>query len=747
MRSSLSLCLALAALLALAPAGRAQLVIERVQLGFPSADRARSAPRLSYYKGGAWVPIVVWARAGDQAFPGGTLRVETTDSDDVLNRYVIDLPALKKGQRRTFCTFTKPGSVGARIALTVADIAGRKTAAADRDAQALDFGKLIFLTLGSAPADLPAALARLETDPDQRVRHAAHLGTLEELPTRWFGYDAADLVIFPTGNADFLRRLLADDTGRKEALAGWVRHGGHLVLSTSRNRGLVRKLLGTWDWRGADVLTGGAVPLSRVDGFVQFAEALDKPFESGDDSDFIGVARLRVRDAGPLEVLAVEHQQYPLIVRIPYGLGAVTLVAADLDRRPFTAWDGRREFWQKLIARVGPRLIPGGEDRNDVATDLQRQLEVFPGVEPVAFGWIAFLIFLYILLVGPLEYFFLARVIKRPGWTWALFPVTVVVISAAAFAVASGRHGDELRINQVDLVDIDMLGTRPHAVTTTWSSAYSPRIGTYSARVGPGWAFSDRRKEPAAVVSWLGRPELAGPGSTGRPRSQGLLRQEYVYAKDATGLICVPLPFASTKSFTASFEGQVAAPVTADLSYDRDNPDLISGGVTNRLPADLEGAVLFYGGKWYPFPEPLARGRRVELPRQTGREISQWHLAAGTPSAPAEGFRAVPLVNRLLFHERTSLGDKRRDNQLRPLDQSWRLRDPNPREVVTQEAILYGRLPRRELRADRMTAHPAAPARLALVEGAGGMTGQRPAPGTVLEETYARIYLPVRPGR
>jgi hypothetical protein len=747
MRASFPACLAFAALAGLAPTARAQLTVERVQLGFPSADRTDRSERVSYYKGGAWVPIVVWARAGDQGFPGGSLRVDTTDSDAVRNRYTIELPMLKKGDKRTYCTFTKPGSLGAGINVAVVDSFGRKIAAGDRDAEALEFSKLVFLTLGSAPADLPAALAGLETDREHRLRYLAHLGKVEELPTRWFGYAAADLVIFPTGRTAFLRNLLADTAGRKEALAGWVRHGGHLVISTSRNRELVRRFLKGWDWKGADILTGKALPLGRVDGFVQFAEALDKPFESGDESNFIDLADLSTRENGPLEVLAMEHQQYPLIVRIPCGVGAVTLVAADLDRPPFTAWDGRKEFWQKLITRLGPRIIPAGEDRNDVATDLQRQLEVFPGVGPIAFGWVTLIIFLYIVLVGPLEYFLLARVIKRPGWSWVVFPTTVILVSAAAFAAASGHTGDEVKINQVDLVDVDLLGARPHAYTTTWSSVYSPRIASYSVRVGRGWAFGDGQKEPAAVVTWLGRPELSGPNSTGGRGSQSLLRQEYAYAPGATGLLGVPLPFASTKSFTASFEGFVETPVQADLSYDPNNPDVVSGSLTNRLPADLEGLVLFYGGKWYPLPGPLPPGQRVELPRQTGQEISQWHLASALHPATEDGFQAGPLVNRLLFHEKTSLADKRRDNQLRPLDQSWRLRDPNPRETIIQEAILYGRLPRRRERADRKTSDPASPARLTLVDAAGQEAHERPVPGTLVQETFVRIYLPVPPGQ
>ena len=40
--------------------------------------------------------------------------------------------------------------------------------------------------------------------------------------------------------------------------------------------------------------------------------------------------------------------------------------------------------------------------------------------------------------------------------TWITFPIWVVLVSAGAYALAMYTKGDELRLNQVDLVDVDV---------------------------------------------------------------------------------------------------------------------------------------------------------------------------------------------------------------------------------------------------------------------------------------------------
>ena len=71
------------------------------------------------------------------------------------------------------------------------------------------------------------------------------------------------------------------------------------------------------------------------------------------------------------------------------------------------------------------------QPRHDEFTGaLQGSLDFFEGVPVVSFGWVALFILIYIILIGPVDYLFLKKVVKRLEWTWVTFPVIVITVSA-----------------------------------------------------------------------------------------------------------------------------------------------------------------------------------------------------------------------------------------------------------------------------------------------------------------------------
>ena len=109
---------------------------------------------------------------------------------------------------------------------------------------------------------------------------------------------------------------------------------------------------------------------------------------------------------------------------------------------------------------AGPRRWRRAAVLSDTASPTCRAssasaLEQFPGVKLIPFGWVAFFIFLYILLIGPGDYFFLKKVLKRMELTWITFPTIVVTVSLVAYYAAYVLKGNDLLVNKVDVVDID----------------------------------------------------------------------------------------------------------------------------------------------------------------------------------------------------------------------------------------------------------------------------------------------------
>ena len=114
-------------------------------------------------------------------------------------------------------------------------------------------------------------------------------------------------------------------------------------------------------------------------------------------------------------------------------------------------------------------------------------------------------------MVGPLDYFFLKKVVKRLELTWITFPTVVLVVSAAAYFTAYWLKGSDLHIRKLDVVDIDLAG---QTVGHTWFTLFSPRISTLHHRCRAEALPNGRRqsaKGPNRLrcwSSWMNRPEL-----------------------------------------------------------------------------------------------------------------------------------------------------------------------------------------------------------------------------------------------
>src|SRR5205814_6607281 len=110
------------------------------------------------------------------------------------------------------------------------------------------------------------------------------------------------------------------------------------------------------------------------------------------------------------------------------------------------------DFWKQLISRswarssairgpddgMGNNMAPWqyGGNSNQLMDPLYAYLENFEEVPVISFGWVALFIFLYILVVGPLEYLILKKVFTRLELTWLTVPTVVITISVVAYCIA-----------------------------------------------------------------------------------------------------------------------------------------------------------------------------------------------------------------------------------------------------------------------------------------------------------------------
>jgi hypothetical protein len=778
-----------------------QIDPQRVRIGLPAGQETGRS------RNGAWAPIAVVLKAGAQGNPQGVyrLRIETTDFEDLTYQYTVPVPALAGNGERTVMGYIVPGGDSATFKVQLETTAGKvvqTVAKLTRDGskfEVINQSDVLFFAVGAGLSQLKRTNEKLDkppegkeeqVDPDEARRQHAYAEDVSLLPDRWIGYDAVDVVVLATGSRDFVNGLAQDsDPARRNALLEWVRRGGQLVISVGRNKQEVAQLLQKMPFIDCKV-TGSEVvkrPLRTLSIDWCKREIHRPPLQ--------GVDLATVVPGKGVHVM-VRDDSRPILMEASYGLGRVILVAFDLDRAPFTTWDGQQAFWTRLQSEAAPYLpvregradraavappgrmrgMPGmqiEDERYDLRAVLKRELESFEEIPVIPFTWVALFILFYIVLVGPLDYFLLKKLFKRLELTWVTFPLTVIVVSVIAYAVAYASKGDDVRINKVDVVDIDLHQPR-QVYGQTFFTLFSPRVQSYTIGIEPAggeWTDTVPAGAPGPVVTLL-----EGGDRTPRTGAESLFPRPYRYADEAAGLLEVPIPVWATRSFTASWRAPVPAkapPVGIDDEVGpvrrARNGEGLTGRLTNNLSVELRSATLFYREKWYNLGT-LAPGesRRIESlfgrdAKDRNRTITEWfndssRLAPGIPIAPtgrplnsryANPRPVYEEIKRLLFYREYGVADKEMTNAgLRRMDQSWRLRTLPEYPVPTNarfrdEAILVARAPVMADRAEAVTENGISPSRLWI--GAIPDTGaDRPkVAGYVTQETYIRVFMPV----
>ncbi len=461
---------------------------------------------------------------------------------------------------------------------------------------------------------------------------------------------------------------------RSQALVEWVKRGGHLVIAVGANWQAVK------DSALAPLLPG--IPNGRVK--LASLEALDIFVNSTKPITPPGTPEVMVTKLDNLRVPPLSAMSnVPLIVRDAYGFGRVTMITMDVNQKLFSDWADRGQFWTRVIdlrhqrdpGATGPQFVGGAGRFNrygvsDLATQLRALLEDFPGVKLIPFGWVAFFIFLYILLIGPGDYFFLKKVLKRMELTWITFPTIVVVVSLVAYYAAYLLKGNDLLVNQVDLVDVDQVDGLVRG--STWASLFSPQNRDYTIRTvplpldhdaSPSESGSAGEPNPSPgtdmMMSWFSSPEdqFGAMGSSSRRFSFAGSGYSYQPIREVEMLEGVRIPIWSTKCVTAQWFGPIAPLVDSELQ--RVGTDRLAGTVTNRLDIPLEDAILAFGKQVYTLGN-LAPGATVRVELTNDRALSGYiHDKQPLYLNPTYGnndfhINRVALMLAVMFHDSES---------------------------------------------------------------------------------------------
>ena len=780
-----------------------RLKVQDIRLGF---NRPKTIGTTGGYKTGMWTPVYVTLAPdpdGRLEFPvknnsvEGKLFLTTNDSDDVEATYVRTFTLDNPTNPSTIIAYTKPGSFSPRLDLTFEvgnDKDGTKKtfSVPDNyiDQSAMNINGQLYLTLGGQSTDLENEAKEMKG-----TQIVSNETTADQLPDRWFAYQAVDLMVL-FADSNFMTASLTNlaPRGRDKAVCEWVRRGGRLliVVSGGESKDQVHKFLKSEHWHAnleKHLSDRETINYQALGDFQREIGAQNFPFNK--EKKEYTIPKLLpglTAEVVPQNKLSAGSQ----LIRMPCGLGSVSLLNLDPNAPPFANWEGTPKLWHYLIDELAPprrhvekedelKVINDPYANNpdaDVISRLHRELEDF-NVPIISFGWVVLFIFLYILIVGPLDYLVLKNVFKRLEWTWITFPAVVLFISILAYFAAYYMKGNDLRVNQVDLIEVDLrtklkddfTTEKMSVLGTSWFSILSPQIKSYDIGLEPvpqNWGMTAGKEQPIGDVnlSWLGRPEGSGTASFGRQRSQSLFKKDYLYAEDsggpepqfppAYGLEKVPIPVWTTKTFQASWDlpdlSPEQSPIVADLSYKVGFNQTLSGTLENKLPKGLLDVYLIYQNGAYRLDGTLASKKKVDVQTdfKTPIPMDQWtdqnFNNLDDVVQHTDGYVSTDrIIKSLLFHSKTQ-SNRSRNVVCGNLDQSWRIKRLNQLNRGVQTAILVARFNRVEGRAEQIeNKDPRILTRLWLGALPGKQKTRPELSGRMNRITYVRVYIPVRP--
>ena len=324
----------------------------------------------------------------------------------------------------------------------------------------------------------------------------------------------------------------------------------------------------------------------------------------------------------------------PLVIRTAHGLGEIIFVAADLDRPPFVKWPAQAQMLRKLLGRGKEK--PAEAEMNsaqsasafgyvDLSGQLRSALDQFQGIKIVPFAVVALLVCGYILLIGPGDYYFVKHVLKRMELTWITFPLIVLSVSAGAYFLAYWTKGNDIRLNQVDLVDVDVESGLVRG--TTWLNLFSPRTEAYTLSVEPLLPDGETAEDAQVLFSWLGLPgsALGGMDPAANPP---LFGRAYEFSPELDRMFDVPIQVWSTKSLTARWMAESDLDLDASFALGGDNlltGSNLEGSLKNTLDVPLKNCLLAHD-RWAYRIGDLKPGQTVELNEDVERVELQTEL-------------------------------------------------------------------------------------------------------------------------
>lgn len=400
--------------------------------------------------------------------------------------------------------------------------------------------------------------------------------SLSELPERYEALRSFDCLVINGVDTTALSPRQAT------ALEAWVNQGGRLVIGGGAQTALVTAGFPSSLLPFVPAMPEAASQLETLTGLETYVEKFSDgqtpilipgPFLVSTGS-YQGGNFLASQTAGGASI--------PLVTEWSLGSGFVDFIALDLNASPFDAWNGAIDFWVALLSPTAvypPWLAPDISARQQIASGMPYTLTNLPMLDLPSARGLAVLLGVYILVVGPLNYFVLRRR-KSLHLAWVTIPIITILFSIGAFALGYTLHGTDLFINKIAVIQI-MPGGK--ASQTSYFGLFSPSRGAYEVEV-----LGDGLISPLA-------PFYDPWNSFGSPQGMGSNQEVRMQQSEPVFIRGLQVDQWSMQSFMIEGASQEFGQIITDLRLEGNS---LVGTIVNQTDFFLKDVVLLFGKKF-----------------------------------------------------------------------------------------------------------------------------------------------------
>ena len=452
------------------------------------------------------------------------------------------------------------------------------------------------------------------------------MNDVQWLPSSWLGMQSISTIVISTSDTQLIQSLSKQQW---KAMDQWVRNGGQLIFCGGQNGEAVFKEDGLGQF-----LPGPMVKTIELENSWQleaFANSRDQLLQG--EGQTLPATVIKPTSG----IVDKTQDETPLIIRTARGFGIVVFSAVDFDQGPIVDWAGRNSFITGLLdtaSNLDPSTIEESQSNqfshfgyDDLIGQLKVPLEQFSKVRFVTFTWVAVLIGLYILCIGPGDYFLLRNVFGKMELTWVTFTLITLAFCGIALMMAQLTRPNRLQINQLEIIDIDAIDNTARG--NLWANIYSPTTNDCQADTGDKNTLGFDTRTDSTII-WQGLPGNGLGGMQTRVGAQ-LFQREYQCAFEASGegssparcsLTHLPLQVSSTKPLFVQWYSPTPFKVQSRLKVDP-RIQRLEGTITNPLNVDIRNCRLMFENWTYKLDGILEPGETFDVATETREQTAK----------------------------------------------------------------------------------------------------------------------------